>query len=203
MTLTVGESPAVPWSLSLRLPGWSRGHALSLNGADITPGLDNYGYLAMTRRWQAGDVLSLRLPLDPQFIMPHPRIDALRGCVALHRGPLLYCLESHDQPDGAELLDVQVLTEEPLTVTAVPLLGGIHTITVPGRVLTSDWSEMLYRPLAKQPASESRVVSLTAVPYYAWANRGMRSMRVWMPVATSGNGSRNEDEASVRPGNLV
>lgn len=203
VTLTVGESPAVPWSLSLRLPGWSRGYTFSLNSTAITPELDKNGYLTVSRRWQAGDVLSLRLPLDPQLSMPHPRIDALRGCVALHRGPLLYCFESHDQPDGVDLLDVQALTEEPLTVTAVPLLGGIQTITVPGWVLTADWPEALYWPLAEQPASESRAVSLTAVPYYAWGNRGMGSMRVWMPVAAAGKESNSKDEASFRPGNLV
>lgn len=67
-----------------------------------------------------------------------------------------------------------------MEATAVPLLGGTQTFTVPGRVLTADWLEILYRPLAEQPASESHTVSLTTGPYYAWGNRGMQRMHVWI-----------------------
>ncbi|MCB8985162.1 MAG: glycoside hydrolase family 127 protein [Ardenticatenaceae bacterium] len=184
VSLTVTESGALPWSLSLRIPEWCAAAAVSLNGRDIPSPLAANGYLTVTRSWQAGDVLQLDLPLEPTFTVPNPRIDALRGCVALQRGPLVYCFESRDQPDEVNLLDVQLLTEEPLSVTAVSLLGGIRTISVPGRMITSDWQNSLYRPLTKPTQMTSRQVQLTAVPYFAWGNRGMESMRVWVPQAT-------------------
>lgn len=50
----------------------------------------------------------------------------------------------------------------------------------------SHWSsDGLYRPLVlgiKNHTSD-RKVKLTAIPYYAWGNRGLKSMRVWIPLA--------------------
>ncbi|HUM71360.1 MAG TPA: glycoside hydrolase family 127 protein, partial [Chloroflexota bacterium] len=76
-----------------------------LNGIEVTPPLDEKGYLTVSRSWQVGDVVTLHLYMEPVFIAAHHRIDALRGCVALQRGPLVYCFESHDQPDYVDLLD--------------------------------------------------------------------------------------------------
>jgi uncharacterized protein len=181
--LTIVEYTASPWSLSLRVPAWCKQVTLSLNGVEITPPVDDNGYLTLARIWQTGDVLRLKLSLEPVFMAANPRIDALRGCVALQCGPLIYCFESHDQPEGVDLLDVQVMTDEPLTETAVSLLGGIVSINVPGQVNTAVWQDALYRPLAALTSLESQPVQLTAIPYFAWGNRGMHSMRVWVPFS--------------------
>lgn len=183
VTLKVGEGPSVPWVLSLRIPGWCPQYTLSVNGTELTPQVDENGYLTVARIWQAGDVLSLDLHMEPTFLAPHPRIDALRGCVALQRGPLVYCFESHDQPGDAVLLDVHVSTGAPLTATAVSMLGGIQAISVSGQVGKPDRKASLYRPLAEDAPLRARPVQLTAIPYFAWGNRGMRSMRVWVPAA--------------------
>jgi len=182
VTVKVGECQPAPWSLSLRIPGWCQNYTLSLNGTEITPHLNENGYVTVARIWQAGDHLSLDLHLDPIFLVPHPRIDALRGCVALQRGPLVYCFESHDQLDDLELLDVQVLTGAPLAATAVPMLGGIQSISVSGQVVKPDWQESLYKPAAELLPTMLSPMRLTAIPYFAWGNRGMRSMRVWVPA---------------------
>ncbi|MCL4267277.1 MAG: glycoside hydrolase family 127 protein [Anaerolineae bacterium] len=184
--LKVGECLPSPWALSLRMPGWCRHYTLLLNGIEVTPPLDENGYLTMARIWQVGDVVTLHLHMELVFIAPHPRIDALRGCVALQRGPLLYCFESHDQPDHVDLLDIQVVTDAPFVATAVPILGGIQSIQVSGRVVTSGWQESLYRPLTELSPTSSHPVQLTAIPYFAWGNRGMRSMRVWVPETGRG-----------------
>lgn len=177
------ESPAEPWRLSLRLPEWCRVYGVTLNGAEVAMAVTKNGYLTAVRAWQPGDELQLDLHLEPVFLAPHPRIDVLRGCVALQRGPLIYCFESHDQPDDVDLQDVQVMTSESLTVTAVPHLNGIRSIKVPGQMSTPSWSDSLYKPLAELPQSEITPVQLTAIPYFAWGNRGMHSMRVWLPQA--------------------
>ncbi|MCC6603456.1 MAG: glycoside hydrolase family 127 protein [Anaerolineae bacterium] len=181
--VTVNTTPTEPWTLSLRQPGWCHHAQLTLNGTAIPAEVGENGYLNLTRRWQPGDVLQLELTMDPTFLAPHPRIDALRSCVALQRGPLIYCFESHDQPAGVDLDDVQVRTDEPVAVTAVPLLGGIEAITVPGRMAQLGGAEPLYRRLDEAMEVDWQPVTLTAVPYFVWGNRGMHSMRVWLPQA--------------------
>jgi len=179
--LRVLESPAASWKLSLRVPAWSQGYAVSLNGQELDIPVDGNGYLVVERTWQRGDELLLTLPMEPAFVAPNPRIDALRGCVALARGPLVYCFESHDQAEGVDLLDAQVMTSEPPSAAHMDLLGGITALRVPGHSPAGTWGEQLYRPLEDVFPLDSRAVELVAVPYFAWGNRGMQSMRVWMP----------------------
>ncbi|MCB8949638.1 MAG: glycoside hydrolase family 127 protein [Ardenticatenaceae bacterium] len=182
IVVTVQESPAEPWQLSLRLPRWCQQYAVTLNGSASTSTLGENGYLLLERSWQPGDVLRLELHMEPLFLAPHPRIDAVRGCAALQRGPLLYCFESQDQPDGVELQDVQVVTKAALVDTAVPPFTNMQLIQVPGQMNRAAWGDALYRPLADLPPTETTTVTLTAIPYFAWGNRGMKSMRVWLPL---------------------
>ena len=75
----------------------------------------------------------LELPLQPRWIQPNPRIDAIRDSVAIMRGPLVYCLEETDQPEGINLLDVRADTREPLEETwREDLLGGVVTVQARG-----------------------------------------------------------------------
>ncbi|MBW7881650.1 MAG: glycoside hydrolase family 127 protein [Caldilineaceae bacterium] len=186
IALTVRETPAMRWSLALRVPAWCRGYAVTLNGNAITPHRDESGYLVLDREWRAGDALVLTLEMQPAFIMPNPRVDAVRGCVAVERGPLVYCVESHDQPAGVDLLDVQVATAGPLETVPVDLLGNpLIAIRLSGRA-DGAWQDALYRPLDAISQAAPCSVPLTAIPYFAWGNRGMDSMRVWSPQAPAG-----------------
>ncbi|MCB8979926.1 MAG: glycoside hydrolase family 127 protein [Ardenticatenaceae bacterium] len=185
IAITVQEGPAEPWQLALRLPRWCTQYAATLNGHAITPTLGENGYLLLERSWQPGDVLRLELHMEPLFLAPHPRIDAVRGCAALQRGPLIYCFESQDQPDGVELQDVQVMTEAALVDTAVSPFENMQLIEVSGQMSPIAWGDALYRPLTDIPPTDAMPVMLTAIPYFAWGNRGMKSMRVWLPLANS------------------
>ena len=78
------------WTLALRVPSWTDG---SLDGEPVSP-----GYATVTRDWSAGDTVTLELDMTPRVVAPHPRIDAVRGCLAIERGPLVYCLETADAP---------------------------------------------------------------------------------------------------------
>ncbi len=183
ISVTIKESPVSPWALSLRLPAWCSHYTVSLNGSEVEVGVNHKGYLTLARQWQAGDDVRLDLQMDPTFIAPHPRIDALRGCLSLQRGPLVYCFESHDQPEEFDLLDVTVSPSADVQVTTTDQLGGLETLQLKGQVADPTWGEALYRPLADVPPTEAREVALTAIPYFAWGNRGMRSMRIWLPMA--------------------
>lgn len=185
--LTMQKEAAAAWALSLRVPAWCQQPTLSVNGRSLSADLDDKGYLTLERPWAAGDVLLLDLPMPPTFIAPHPRIDALRGCVALQRGPLVYCFESQDQADDVALEDVQVLTDGDLVETAVVTPAAAIAIQATGQLLPAAWGDALYLPLAERPSTEAQTVQLTAVPYYLWGNRGMENMRIWLPQAKEGS----------------
>ena len=80
------------WTLALRIPAWARG--ATIDGESVAPG----SYAGLTRRWTTGDLVELDLDVAPRLTAPNPRIDAVRGCLAIERGPLVYCLEEADHP---------------------------------------------------------------------------------------------------------
>ena len=121
------------------------------------------------------------------LIEPHPAIESTRGCVAIERGPLVYCLEQADQGDApvAELeIDADGAAPRPAGIPT--LLEGVVVVRAPGfRVDALAWGGPALPPFrsATAAARDGRS-TLTAIPYYAWANRGPGAMRVWVPRAT-------------------
>jgi DUF1680 family protein len=179
--VTVSEADGSTWELALRVPGWCAKAALKVNGKPqqaVTGGQ----YATVRQAWQAGDVVELELPMVPRFTMSNPRVDATRGELAIERGPLVYCLEQADQEEGLNLLDVRIAPEASLQATwRENLLGGVVVIEAQGAAIDAGvWQDALYRPTTGTDLVQ-RGVTLTAVPYYAWANRGPGAMRVWIP----------------------
>jgi uncharacterized protein len=181
--LTIVEAPGRDWTLRLRIPAWCKAYRLTIDGAPIEQRAAPDGYLALTRAWHAGTSVVLDLDMEPELIAPNPRVDAIRGCLAIQRGPLVYCLEGHDQPADANLLDIRIDPDQPLHAHwNSTLLGGTTIVRARGYLLDLDrWDGSLYRSFAGSMASRRRSLTLTAIPYYAWANRGATSMRVWIP----------------------
>ena len=131
------------------------------------------GYARVERAWRAGDRVTLELPLEPRLTAPHPRVDAVRGCLAIERGPLVYCVEEADAPAGAIVDDLRIDPAAELRAVPSPdLLGGIVAVEAAG---------------AHEPPPEitplEGAVSLRAIPYSHWGNRGEGAMRVWIPTA--------------------
>ncbi|HXF60275.1 MAG TPA: beta-L-arabinofuranosidase domain-containing protein [Caldilineaceae bacterium] len=187
VNLTIQETDGRPWTLRLRVPGWCTGAKVAVNGAAVEVERGD-GYAAITRAWQPGDRVQVSLPMTPELLVAHPRVDPTRGSVALRNGPLVYCLEQIDQEAGVNVEDVAVRPDGAMTVTWRPdLLGGVNTIQLDGvAVDAGGWEDSLYYPLGAQPDADGQPVKLTAIPYYAWANRGANAMRVWMPLAQGG-----------------
>jgi DUF1680 family protein len=151
--IAVKSAPAGPITIALRIPQWAEG--ASLDGVDATAG----DYARVTRAFMSGDELELVLPLAPRLTRPHPRVDAVRGSVAVERGPLVYAFERADQPEDVVLDDVAVdagSLRESDAPGLVPGLVGVSLRTHEG-------------------------ATLTGIPYFAWANRGADDMRVWLP----------------------
>ncbi|MDX2935976.1 glycoside hydrolase family 127 protein [Streptomyces ipomoeae] len=181
VTVTVQSAPAVPRTLSLRLPSWCAAHSLTVNGTAVHDAAEG-GWLRVTREFRAGDTVRLDLVMPPRLTSPHPRVDAVRGCVAVERGPLVYCLEQSDQPGGLDPDDALLDPAAPLTTRRRPdLLGGVTTVTASAHVLPpaapGTWP---YAPQGTRPPVSDEPMEVTAVPYYAWANRGPGAMRVWI-----------------------
>ncbi|GAA0259906.1 glycoside hydrolase family 127 protein [Cryptosporangium japonicum] len=173
VTVTVTPSePGTTWTLALRIPGWCT--SPTLDGAPVSG-----GYAEVTRAWQPGDTVRLELPMPPRVVAAHPRVDAVRGCVALVRGPLVYCLEQADLPADVLVDDVRVDAAAPVTVAAgAEDQGAPVVLRLDGHHRASDTTPLYGAP----PTTAETDVVLTAVPYFLWANRSPGAMRVWIPA---------------------
>ena len=179
------QSGPAPWQLSLRLPEWCQSFDLAVNNLRVQQPVLEKGYILLERSWKPGDVIDLNLAMPPFLVAPNPRVDAMRDCLAIQRGPVVYCLEACDQEAPDNLLDLQIDASQPLRAHwQDDLLGGIMTVEAAGCLAGSEaWQEGLYQPFVKTPSLTRRPIRLTAIPYYAWGNRGVGGMRVWIPKA--------------------
>lgn len=180
--IVVEEGGSVPWTLSLRLPAWSETTRIGLPGKPTEPAPVENGYARIARAWKPGDVVELDLAMAPRLTEGHPWIESTRGCVAIERGPLVYCLEQVDQQ--APVYDLEIDPSAPLSASWQPdLLDGVTVVRGSGSTIDrSAWEGLLYRPFAAGVPSPKQPVELTAVPVYAWANRGPGAMKIWIPL---------------------
>ncbi|WP_433171812.1 glycoside hydrolase family 127 protein [Actinoallomurus sp. CA-150999] len=177
--LTVTATTDRPWTLALRIPGWCGGFAVEVDGTTVAGEAED-GYLRLTRSWNTPTVIVLDLHMPARLVSAHPRVDAVRGCVALTRGPLVYCLEQADLPDGTVLEDVRLDASAPVRPVERAHLPEIPVaLAADGTVHRS--SPEPYRDHAAADDAAERL-SLTAVPYFLWANRTPGPMRVWIPL---------------------
>jgi DUF1680 family protein len=182
IAVTVRDSDSEAWTLALRIPAWCTDFTLEVDGAPVTAEAQD-GYLRLTRRWPAGTELVLTLAMPARMITAHPHVDAVRGTVALLRGPIVYCLEHADLP-GVVFEDVAL--DPAAAIAAEPGEPALIPVRlVAGGVRRESESGALYRPLAASGAPPAMNMPLTAIPYYLWANRGTGPMRVWLPLAGS------------------
>ena len=167
------------FTLAIHIPGYvdlqDAGTEVRVNGGKVELEENmKKGYLYLTRKWEEGDrvELSFEMPVRRIFASQKVREDA--GCVALMRGPVVYCFEEAD--NGGDLwalrLPGQLQAESFLCREGV--LAGNICLRMKGSRLKSGRSLYSEERPVKEPAE------LVAIPYYAWANRRPGQMRVWM-----------------------
>lgn len=184
--LTVSTEKPLSFALKVRIPGWARGEAvpgdlyrfadraegpitLKVNGRPVELEIER-GYASLEREWRSGDVVELELPMPVRRVVAHEQVEAGIGRVALQRGPLVYCVEWPDNRDG-EVRSLILPDDAPLSAEWVPdLLHGV--VVVRGRALRQTQDE--------KGGSIPTEQDFTAIPYYAWANRGPGEMLVWL-----------------------
>jgi len=161
-------------SIKIRIPGWSRNKPIPsnlyeyLNDSDkkvkvtinkntVKPTIKK-GYISINRKWKKGDIIELNLPMPIRRIVANEKVKADRGKVALQRGPIVYCFEGVD--NNGHVLNKVIPDEKEFTDKyRAGLLGGVNILK------------------SKTTQDEPQ---LMAVPYYAWSNRGIGEMSVWM-----------------------
>ncbi|MCG3122834.1 MAG: hypothetical protein GIKADHBN_01237 [Phycisphaerales bacterium] len=163
--------------LYVRVPGWCRGATFTVKGREITPAIDR-GYALVGSSWKAGDTVTLHFPMPVERVQANPMVEADRGRVALQRGPVVYCLESPD--NQADVLAMALPPDATLTSEhRGDLLSGVTTVSGEALMLTAPpetWRATLYRPIPQATRA-----TFTAIPYFAWNNRGRSTMTVWLP----------------------
>jgi DUF1680 family protein len=167
--LTINPAIRQHMELAVRIPGWAQNQpvpgelytfsatdgskvALLVNGKPAAYVLDK-GYAIISRKWKKGDQVSIDFPMPVRHVIANNKVIADTGKVALQRGPLVYCAEWPDNPNGM-VLNIEPGDKEALRAEFRPdLLSGVTVIT--------------------------NKTSFLAIPYYAWANRGKGEMKVW------------------------
>jgi hypothetical protein len=213
VTLRVLRAPGEEREIALRVPAWSPAAALTVNaGPAERLRVPPPAYLRVRRAWRAGDEVRLRLDMTPRLTYPDPRVDAIRGCAAIERGPLVYCFEQADQAARLDELALYLDAGVPATVFSGtglterevirPAIGRTIQVVVPARHTAQgapgassavsqdhtgshDHEDAPGSEPDREPASQRDLaVSAVAIPYFQWDNRGPGPMRVWMPVAS-------------------
>jgi len=166
------------FELALRIPGWCRGFQVEVNGSRVAASAIK-GYVRISREWVKGDEVTLSLEMPVERIAPHPDIRQDAGCIALQRGPIVYCLEETD--NGSHLANVIVPRSVSLnSVFDATLFGGVSVITGEAtRVEPASWPGGLYQPESALNYEHS-AFHFKAIPYCFWANRQPGEMRVWV-----------------------
>jgi len=185
IALTIRAAPERSVAVRLRIPGWAEGAGVTVNGRPAGSATAPGAYARVERVWAAGDRIELELPMPVRLMQAHPKVEHCRGQVAVRRGPILYCLESPDLPEGIDLDGVLAPSDADLRPAPAPDLPfGIRVLQ--GQFLhrcEEPWEGQLYRPLAPHPPAP---VPVRLIPYFAWANRGPSTMSVWLPAAMRG-----------------
>jgi DUF1680 family protein len=167
-----GSSPR-SWDLRLRIPNWAEGATVQRGGAK--PYSVGPGWIILGGVGQTSETIELVFPFEPRFTYADPRIDAARSAVAVERGPLLYCVESHDLMRGSHVDQLVVDTS-----TGPRIFEG--SVSIAGRledVCDRKWP-YTDAPPRSMSASQTLAVDVQLVPYNSWGRRGPSSMRVWM-----------------------
>ncbi len=198
--LQVRSAPPGACGLAVRIPGWSRDARFAVNGSPVTPDPADRGYLIARRHWMPGDVLRCDLNVMPRLTYPSRRIDALRGTVAVQRGPLVYCFEQADQPGDVSVEDL-ALSPGDLAERDTEVPGTGRTVAVEAHAVRLEPARHGGLPFRDQPedpirpgntaqqespahpdntAAAGDPTTAVAIPYFQWDNRDGRAMRVWM-----------------------
>ena len=185
------DVPFTGGNVALRIPGWASAFGVAVDGMQSDAAVSD-GYVTVAGTGIRSIELTLDMPV--QVRQPHPHVDAVRGCVVLTRGPIVYAVEQADLPEGLVLEDLFVDAASGAQLDGTDPNLGVPVIRLRGeqRAMKSGELYPMWNDAAPQvgggTATEPGTVidaslELTAVPYFRWGNRGPGGMRVWLPTS--------------------
>jgi len=199
--LEITPAKAAEFSVFVRVPAWSKATQAAVNGSPVN-GAQAGTYLEIRREWRAGDQVTLKFDMTTRMIRANPLVREDAGRVAVQRGPVVYCVESADWTGRESLFDAEIVDGGKAFQEKYErgLLDGVVVLRHAGAVTEKPFEEEgLYETVDRDRLVELtggpvvrpfKSVDLTFIPYYAWANRGMTSMEVWVPLDQAGSGTR-------------
>ncbi len=185
--IEISTTRRAPVTIHIRIPGWLKEPAagglynytdsgaakpiVTLNGKPVSY-KEEKGYAVITRTWKKGDIIQFETPMRVREIVSRPELKQNEGRIALQYGPMVYCIEGADNNQRAFNF---VLAEHPeYRVSFRPdLLNGVNTVNFNANILEVDANGRSVSTVKK---------GMTAIPYYAWNNRGPNEMQVWLPA---------------------
>jgi DUF1680 family protein len=188
--ITLEIAPPKEFSLFLRIPGWAEGARVTVNEEPVGGKPQSGRYFEIQRSWSAGDRVDVVLPMPVQLLEAHPLVEETRNQAAVRRGPIVYCLESTDLPEGVKVSDVAIPGDVRLVETQDLASPPGRTTVLNGKARVfagGNWDNVLYRNVSRD---EPREIDVRLIPYYAWGNRGDSEMAVWIPLAGAGQDDR-------------
>ncbi len=166
--------------IAIRVPSWCYEPSIMVNGqpVNIREHMER-GYVKIKRVWEPGDEIDVFYPMKAMLVRANPKVREDAGKVAIQRGPMVYCIEEVDNGKGLHRIivpkdvDFKEAFED-------GLLNGVVTISFKAYRLKG-WTDDECYSFAQNSYEE---VEVKAVPYYAWGNRGVGEMMVWLREET-------------------
>ena len=174
ITLTIKKAKNLE-NVKLHKPDWATEYTVKINGepADLT----------ISRKWKKGDVIEVDFDMRPRLIEANPLVEEAKNQIAVQRGPIVYCLEGEDIEGGYRINDIAIPADIQFTEQKMTLSGHEMTVLEGEAVLVNNekWdNQTLYREI--RPITPKKV-KIQLIPYYAWDNRGIQDMSLWLPLA--------------------
>lgn len=187
INIAVTPEKKMKYKVLVRIPGWAnnkpvpgntykylqandQSFTLMVNHQPVHYAMQN-GYAVIEREWNKGDVINVNLAMTVRRVVAIDSIKQDQNKVALERGPLMYCFEHND--NNGKVMNIIIPDNASFTTHYNDtLLNGVVTITANANKL---------QPNATGTQVETVSQKVTAIPYYAWANRGAGQMEIWMP----------------------
>ena len=174
VTLTIKNAKNLS-TVKLHKPEWAGQYTVKVNGE--TADLD------ISRKWKKGDVIEMNFDMRPRLIEANPLVEEAKNQIAVQRGPIVYCLEGEDIEGGYRINDIAIPADIQFTEQKMTLCGHEMTVLEGEAVLVNqeNWdNQTLYREV--HPTTKKKV-KIRLIPYYAWDNRGIQDMSLWLPLA--------------------
>lgn len=182
INIKISPDTETSFTLFLRIPSWCQKAEVLVNGKHVEEPLRPGSYLPISRTWRERDEVQLNLSMSVDFLETHPH-SSNNGRLAISHGPLIYCTEEADH-QGVDVFDILLSSDTEFSPHfKSDLLGGIGVLR--GKALLrdkSDWGGKLYRIYREEQKTKSEPLQITAIPYFAWANRELGKMLVWIPT---------------------